>query len=138
MDFRKSGCDEGRHYVAISPPPQNRLANDLSAEAIEGLALSLERVDHVHRGDSLAASVLGVGDRITDNVLEEDLEHAAGLLVDMTGDALDATTAIKTADDRLVIALGAVLSEALTSFSATRNDESLELLARTKTMTTAL
>ena len=46
----------------------------LAAEAVEGLALTLEGVDDVHGGDSLAASVLGVGHGVTDDVLEENLE----------------------------------------------------------------
>ena len=61
----------------------------LAAEAVEGAALALERVDDVHGGDGLAAGVLGVG-HVTDDVLGEDLEDTAGLLVD-EGDALDTT-----------------------------------------------
>ena len=73
----------------------------LAAEAVEGAALALERVDDVHRGDGLPARVLRVGDRIADDVLKEDLEDDAGLLVDEARDALDATTACQTADGRL-------------------------------------
>jgi hypothetical protein len=134
VDFRKSGCDEGRHPLDMSTPPQCGLANDLSAEAIKSLALPLESVDHVHSGDGLAASVLSVGDRVADDVLKEDLEHAAGLLVDETGDALHAAATSETSDgglgdtldvvaEDLAMALGAALSETFTSFSATRHDE---------------
>ena len=49
------------------------LARRLSAEAVEGLSLSLEGVDDVHGRDGLAAGVLGVGDRVADDVLEEHL-----------------------------------------------------------------
>ena len=59
-------------------------ANDLSAEAVEGLALPLERVDDIHGGDGPSAGVLGVGDRVTDDVLKEDLEDTTGLFVDET------------------------------------------------------
>jgi hypothetical protein len=34
----------------------------LSSEAVKGLSLSLEGIDDVHGGDSLSASMLGVGD----------------------------------------------------------------------------
>ena len=34
----------------------------LSAEAVKGLSLSLEGIDDIHGGDSLSASMLGVGD----------------------------------------------------------------------------
>jgi hypothetical protein len=36
------------------------------------------------------AGVLYVGDSVADDILEEDFEHTAGLLVDEPGDALDA------------------------------------------------
>ena len=68
----------------------------------------------------------------SDDVLEEDLEHTAGLFVDEAGDALDTTTACQTADRRLgdaldvipkdlPVALGAALPEPLASFTATRH-----------------
>ena len=99
----------------------------LAAEAVEGAALALEGVDDVHGGDGLAAGVLGVGHGVTDHVLEEHLEHAAGLLVDEARDALDATTAREAADgglgdaldvvaQHLAVALGAALAESLASF----------------------
>ena len=80
----------------------------LRAEAVEGLALALERVDDVEGRDGLPAGVLGVGDRILDDVLEEDLQHAAGLLVHQAGDALHATAARQTADRGLGDALDVV------------------------------
>jgi hypothetical protein len=54
----------------------------LATEAVESAALSLERVDDVQRGDGLALGVLGVGDGITDDALEEGLQDATRLLVD--------------------------------------------------------
>jgi len=63
----------------------------LATEAVEGAALPLEGVDNVERGDGLALGVLGVGDGVTDDTLEEGLENTAGLLVDHCGgrDALE-------------------------------------------------
>lgn len=60
----------------------------LAAEAIEGTALAFECVDHVHGGDGLALGVLRVGDGVADHVLQEHLQHTAGLLVDEAGDWL--------------------------------------------------
>ena len=74
----------------------------LRAEAVEGLALALERVHDVERRDGLAARVLGVRHGVTDDVLEEDLEDAAGLLVDEARDALDTTAACEAADGGLL------------------------------------
>ena len=101
------GClypSPGPPFDATPRPP----GNALSAEAVEGLSLTLEGVDDVHGRDGLAASVLGVGDRVTDDVLEEDLEDTAGLLVDETGDALDAATTGETADGGLGDALDVI------------------------------
>ena len=61
-----------------------------------------------HGRDGLAAGVLGVGDRVADHGLEEDLEDTAGLLVDEAADALDTTTASQTADGGLGDALDVV------------------------------
>lgn len=69
----------------------------LAAEAVERAALALERVDDIERRDRLAAGVLGVRDGVADDVLKEDLEHTARLLVDEAGDALDTTTASEAA-----------------------------------------
>jgi hypothetical protein len=61
----------------------------LATEAVEGAPLPLEGVDHVHGG--LPLGVLGVGDSVPDHVLQEDLEDAAGGLVDKAGDPIDKT-----------------------------------------------
>lgn len=42
--------------------------------------------------------MFSVGDRITDNVLQEDLEHTTGFFVDETGDTLHTTTTGETTD----------------------------------------
>ena len=100
----------------------------LAAEAVEGAALALEGVYNVHGGHSLAASVLGVGHSIADDVLEEDLEDRARLLVDEARDTLHATTTRQAADGRLgdaldvvaqhlAVTLGAALAETLTALA---------------------
>jgi hypothetical protein len=92
-------------------------------------ALSLESIDDIKRGDSLALGVLGVCDGVADDRLEEGLEDTAGLLVDHGGDTLDTTTASETADSglsdtldvvakNLAMALGSALAETLATFSA--------------------
>ena len=101
----------------------------LASEAVDGSSLALEGVDDVEGGDGLAASVLGVGDRVTDDSLQEGLEDSAGLLVDESGDSLDSSTAGETADCRLgdsldvvpkdfAVALGSSLAESLSSFTS--------------------
>ncbi|KAL7541697.1 hypothetical protein ACHAXR_011168, partial [Thalassiosira sp. AJA248-18] len=95
VDFRKSGSRRKRHHV----------------ETIEGLSLALEGIDDVHGSDGLAASMFRVGDRVTDDILEEDLEHTTGLLIDETRDTLDTTTTGETADSGLGDALDIIAKD---------------------------
>ena len=108
--------------------------DNLTAESVEGASLALEGVDHIHGGHGLPLGVLGVGDGITDDVLEENLENTTGLLVDEAGDALDTTTTSQTADGglgdtldvitkNLPVTLGASLSESLSSFATSGHFE---------------
>ena len=95
--------------------------------------MTLEGVDDVHGGDGLPLGVLGVGDGISDDVLKEDLEDTTGLFVDEARDTLDTTTTSKTTNGGLgdtldvitqhfAMTFGASLSEALSSFAASRHD----------------
>ena len=106
---------------------------DLTSESVEGTALTLQSIDDIHGSDSLSLGVLGVSDGISDDIFKEDLEDTAGLFIDEAGDTLDTTTASETANGRLgdtldvitqhfAMTLGASLSEALSSFAATRHD----------------
>jgi hypothetical protein len=54
----------------------------LVSETVQGPSLTLECVDDVHGDDRLAPAVLGIGDGVADDALEEDLEDVAGLFVD--------------------------------------------------------
>ena len=86
-------------------------------------------IDHVRGGDGLPLGVLGVGDGIPDDVLEEDLENSTGLLVDESGDTLDSSTtrqpsdgglgdALDVVSQHLTVTLGASLSQSLSSFAS--------------------
>jgi hypothetical protein len=105
----------------------------LTTETVEGTALALESIDDIEGGDSLSLGVLGVGDSITDDTLEEGLENTAGLFVDHGADTLDTSTASKTTDGRfgdtldvvsknLAVTLGSSLSETLSALSTCRED----------------
>ena len=118
----------GRKKKATKPTTKR-----LSTETVEGSALTLEGVDDVEGGDGLSLGVLGVGDGVTDDVLEEDLEDTSGLFVDQTGDSLDTTSTSETTDSWLgdaldvipkdfSVTLGAAFAESFTSFSTSRHD----------------
>ena len=103
--------------------------NHLTAEAVQGASLAFQGVHDVHGGDGLPLGVLGVGDGIADDILEEHLQDTTGLLVDEAGDTLDTTTTCQTADgglgdtldvitQHLAMPLGASLSEPLSSLAA--------------------
>ncbi len=83
--------------------------------------------------------MLGVGDSIPDDILQEDLEDTPGLLVDEARDTLDTTAASQTPDGRLgdaldvipehlPVPLGASLAESLSSLAASSH---LELFSET-------
>ncbi|KAF3840562.1 hypothetical protein F7725_006424, partial [Dissostichus mawsoni] len=104
----------------------------LSPEAVQGAALPLQSVHHIHGGHRLPLGVLGVGDGITDHVLQEHLQHTAGLLVDQTGDTLHSAAASQTADgglgdaldvitEHFAVTLSASFAESLSSFSSSRH-----------------
>ena len=50
----------------------------LSSKAVEGPALPLEGVHHVHGSDSLPLGMLSVGDSVPNDVLQEHLDIAVG------------------------------------------------------------
>ena len=64
----------------------------LASEAIQRAPLSLQGIHHVHRSDGFPLGVLAVCDRISDDVLQEDLEDATSFFVDETGDSLDSSS----------------------------------------------
>ena len=109
-----------------------RKDGNLTSESVEGASLSLESIDNIHSGDSLPLGVFGVGDGVSDNVLQENLQNSTGLLVDQAGDALDTATASEAADRRLgdaldvvtehlAVALRAALAEAFATLAASRH-----------------
>lgn len=69
----------------VNRQPMPRAVRCLTTEAVQGAALSLQGVDNIQGCDGLALGVLGVGDGVTDDALEEGLEDGAGLLVDHCG-----------------------------------------------------
>lgn len=60
--LKRAVCHRCRLRVGVS-------GRCLTAETVQGAALTLERVDDVHGGDRLPLGVLGVGDCIADHVL---------------------------------------------------------------------
>ena len=111
-----------------------QVAMSLTSESVQSASLPLEGIDNIHGGDSLPLGVFGVGDGIPDDVLEEHLQHATGLLVDEAGDTLHTTTTRQTPDgglgdaldvipQHLTVPLGASLSQPLASFAASSHDE---------------
>ena len=56
----------------------------LTTESVQGASLSFQGVHNVHGGDGLTPGVFGVGDGITDDIFEEDLEDTSGFFVDQT------------------------------------------------------
>ena len=53
-------------------------AGCLASEAVQGASLPLQGIDHIHSGDGLPLGVLGVGDSVPNDVLQEHLNIAVG------------------------------------------------------------
>ena len=60
--------------------------------------MSLESIDDVESGDGLSLGVFGVGDRVSDNILEEASENKSGLVIDERADSLDTTSSGESSD----------------------------------------
>ena len=81
---------------------------DLTAETVQGSSLSFQGVDNVHGGDGLPLGVLGVGNSITDDILEENFEDTSCFFVDQTRDTFHTTTSSETANGGLCDSLDVV------------------------------
>ncbi|KAK8945693.1 hypothetical protein KSP40_PGU013925 [Platanthera guangdongensis] len=95
---------EDESSVLINP----KWIETLTTKSIESASLALQSIDDIHGSDCFPASVLRVGHGVANDVLEEDLENATGLLVDQAADALHAATASQAAYSRLRDALNVV------------------------------
>ena len=69
-----------------------------STETVEGSALSLEGVNDIESSNSLSLGVLGVGNGVLDNVLEEASEDNSGLVIDEGADSLDSTSSSESSN----------------------------------------
>merc|ERR1712212_508722 len=73
----------------------------LASKAIEGSTLSLEGIHNIHGSDSFPLGMLSVGNGVTNDVLQEDLQDTSGLLIDETRDPLHPTPPSQTTDSGL-------------------------------------
>lgn len=107
---------------------------NLTAESVQGAALSFQSIHDVHGGDRFTLGVFGVGDGIADDVLEEDLEDTARLFVNQTGDTFDTASASQSPDCRLgysldvvaknlAMSLGATFAQTLSTFTTAGHDD---------------
>ena len=123
-----------RHRRPVQTVTLRPVYGEMATEAVESLALALERVDNVHGGDSLPLGVLGVGDSIADHVLQENIQDAAGLLVDQAGDPLDTAPPgqapngrlgdpLDVVGENLAMPFDSTLAQSLATFSPDRRQE---------------
>ena len=110
------------------------IARFLSTESVEGTSLPLQSIDDIHGSDSLPLGVLSVGDSISDDVLQENLQNSTSLPIDQTRDPLDSSTAGQSPDGRLgdaldvvpqhlAMTLGSSLPESFPSFATSTHDD---------------
>ena len=94
-------CNLMLRVVAAAYQKTSAQRRSSAAEAVEGSSLSLEGVDDVEGGDGLSLGMFGVGDGVSDDVLEEASEDVSGLLVDEGADSLDTTSSGESSDGGL-------------------------------------
>merc|ERR1712079_188102 len=80
----------------------------LTSKSVQSASLPLQSVNDIHGCDGLPLGVLGVGDSVPDDVLEEHFEDTTGLFIDESGDTLDSATARQPPDGGLGDALDVV------------------------------
>ena len=118
---------------------QSYSENESAAKAIECSSLSFQGINNIHSSHGLPASVLSVGHGISDDILQEDLEHTSGLFIDETADSLNATPASEPAYGRLgntldviaenlAMALCTSFSETFSSFTSSRHGDGKQAL----------
>lgn len=138
------GPEKDHLYVALrASGDSDWCTTDLTAETVQRAALALQGVDHIHGGDGLALGVLGVGDGITDNVLQKHLQHTARLLVDQARDTLHTATTSQPTDgglrdtldvitQHLAMPLRASFAQTFASLAATSHIAAVYVFALTK------
>lgn len=115
--------------VALKRAVGSEVESSLTTKAVEGAALTLQCIDNVHGCYCLPLGVFGVGDGVTNDVLQKDFQDASGLFVDQARDAFYTTTASQTANGRFrdaldvvaqhfTMALGTPFSQSFASFTA--------------------
>jgi hypothetical protein len=104
----------------------------LAAKAIQGTALSLEGVDHVHGCNRLALGVLAVGNRVANDVFQEELQDATHFLINEARNAFDTAStsqstngwfrdALDVIAEHFAMALRTTLSQTFATFSTARH-----------------
>ena len=83
----------------------------LAAEAIQRAALPLEGINNIHSSDGFPLSMLSVGHRVPDNVLQKHLQYTPGLFVNESRDPLNTSTSRQTSDGWLGDALNVVTQD---------------------------
>ncbi|MDF5581034.1 hypothetical protein P3730_24445, partial [Vibrio parahaemolyticus] len=99
-------------------PGEENQAKTLTTKSVEGPSLPLKRINNVHSRNGLPPSVLRVSNGVTDDILQEDLENTASLLVDQTADTLHATPASQTPNRGLGDSLNVIPQNLTVSFGS--------------------
>ena len=74
----------------------------LTSESVEGSVLSLKSIDDIHSCDDLPLGMFSVGDGISDDVFQENLQDSSGFFIDETRNSLHTTSTRKPTDGWLV------------------------------------
>ena len=71
---------------------------NLTPKTIECPALPFQGINNIHGSDSLPSCVLSVSHGITNNVLQENLQHSSSFFIDQATDSLNSSSTSQTAN----------------------------------------
>merc|ERR1719433_1308136 len=100
----------------------------LTSKSVESTSLSLQSIDNIHCSDSLPLSMFSIGDSITDDIFQENLEDTSSFFIDQARNTFDTTTASQSANggfsdtlnvitQNFTMTLCATLSKSFSSFT---------------------
>jgi len=90
-----------------------------STETIKRPSGSLQCIYNIESSDCLSLGVFSIGDRVSDNIFQEDLEDTACFFVNEPRDTLDTTTTSKTTNGRFGYALDVITKDFAMAFGTT-------------------
>jgi len=89
------------NLVALKRAVLLSAAVDLTSKTIQGSALSLQGIHHIHSGNGLPLSMFRISDSISNHIFQEHLQNSSGFFVNQSGDTLNTSSSGQPTDSWL-------------------------------------